>query len=62
MAESWSDKNELSREEASGCFLTEEAAMKKASDIMKNLEYPEEREYGIQIDKLAKDGADINIK
>ena len=60
-AESWSDENELSKNEAIGVYNTEQDAFNKASEIMYSLEYPDECEYGIWINKLAKDGAKIKL-
>lgn len=60
MAESWSKKNKISASEAIGIFETEQEALDKAAKIMYGLEWPEEREYGIQF-LLAKDDADVTI-
>jgi hypothetical protein len=60
MAEGWSAKNEISKKSAVGIYDTEQEAINKASEIMYGLEWPEEREYGIQFN-LYKDGADVKI-
>jgi len=60
MAESWSKENEISGKLAVGIYNTEQEALDKASEIMYGLEWPDEREYGIQY-KLFKDNADVKI-
>lgn len=61
MAESWSDENELSIKEAKRQFESIEKAMEYSFHITSNLEYPEEREYGIGFNELSKDGRPVKI-
>ena len=61
-AESWSKKNALYRTEAVGCYWERDAALDRAEKLLDEAiddGYPVE--YGIQFEKLAKDGADVKI-
>lgn len=57
MAESWDEKNELKVSEAEDIALTLEDAYKKARQI----ESLDPTEYGVQVDELQKDGAEITL-
>jgi hypothetical protein len=63
MAESWSDKNELSTRQAQGDFATREEAfeyaLKKDDEDDEEYGFPNS-EYGVA-ERLVKDGADVEL-
>lgn len=62
MAESWSEKNELSLGSADGRFTTKENAIKFAETLKLDRYYPDIIEYGVVVGKLIKDDASVTIK
>lgn len=56
-AESWDDENELSLQEADGVFDSFEKAFKFATKLDTN----HWTEYGVQVNHLCKDGAEIKL-
>lgn len=62
MAESWSDKNELSAKDATGVCKTKLAALEKARHLQRQaIDEGWPIEYGIEFECLVKDGADVKI-
>ena len=61
-AESWNEKeNVLYSTEAKGVFDSREKALVFAHDFENNMEWPDEAEYGVVENVLAKDGSGVTI-